>query len=346
MLKTINRYRKAIMMGLTRDVGTNKQAAGPVDKDKIKRILITRPNHRLGNMLLITPLVQEVHHTFPNAVIDLFVKGGVAFPIFEKYRYVGRIISLPKKHFKQLHKYIGSWISLKREKYDLVINVSARSSSGRLSTKAARATLKMYGDNNAMITQTDPEYRHLAKFPVYNFRDYLTDIGVKPNSGPVPVMSIKLSETEMEKGKAVIKALTGNNKPVISIFTNATGAKCYSEDMWGPTYKELLQRFPEYDVIEILPVENISRINFEAPHYYSKDIREIAAVMANSAVFIGADSGMMHLASAAGAPVIGLFSQTDPAIYGPYNNGSISVQSKTCPVGELFPSIEKVLKAP
>jgi ADP-heptose:LPS heptosyltransferase len=36
--------------------------------------------------------------------------------------------------------------------------------------------------------------------------------------------------------------------------------------------------------------------------FYSKDIREIGAVIANTEIFIGADSGIMHLASASLTP--------------------------------------------
>jgi ADP-heptose:LPS heptosyltransferase len=41
--------------------------------------------------------------------------------------------------------------------------------------------------------------------------------------------------------------------------------------------------------------ENVSQIAFKSPTFYSKDIREIGAVIANTEIFIGADSGIMHL---------------------------------------------------
>ena len=53
-------------------------------RNKIKRILICRPNHRLGNLLLITPLIQEISETFPDCKIDLFVKGGIAPTVISK----------------------------------------------------------------------------------------------------------------------------------------------------------------------------------------------------------------------------------------------------------------------
>ena len=68
-------------------------------------------------------------------------------------------------------------------------------------------------------------------------------------------------------------------------------------------------------------------INFKAPSFYSKDIREIASVFANTAIFIGADSGIMHLASAAQIPTVGLFSRYNQNEYQPYNNNSIAVNT-------------------
>ena len=44
---------------------------------------------------------------------------------------------------------------------------------------------------------------------------------------------------------------------------------------------------------------------------------EAAAVLQLAALFIGNDSGLMHLSAAAGAPTIGLFGPTDAATYRP-----------------------------
>jgi ADP-heptose:LPS heptosyltransferase len=44
---------------------------------------------------------------------------------------------------------------------------------------------------------------------------------------------------------------------------------------------------------------------------------EAVAVLQRAALFIGNDSGLMHLSAAAGAPTIGLFGPTDAGTYGP-----------------------------
>jgi len=46
-------------------------------------------------------------------------------------------------------------------------------------------------------------------------------------------------------------------------------------------------------------------------------LRELAALLRRSALFIGADTGPMHLAWGVGCPVVALFGPTDPALNGP-----------------------------
>ena len=72
---------------------------------QVKTILITRPNHRLGNNLLLTPLIKELSFIFPNAEIHIFTKGNLADVVFENYREVVKLIKLPRKPFKNLLKY-------------------------------------------------------------------------------------------------------------------------------------------------------------------------------------------------------------------------------------------------
>jgi len=47
------------------------------------------------------------------------------------------------------------------------------------------------------------------------------------------------------------------------------------------------------------------------------DLYELACWLAGASVYIGNDSGITHLAAAAGAPVAALFGPTDPAIWAP-----------------------------
>lgn len=55
-------------------------------------------------------------------------------------------------------------------------------------------------------------------------------------------------------------------------------------------------------------------------------LRALCAVLGRAALFVGIDSGVMHLASALDVPVVGLFGPTDPAQVGPQNRRSVVVR--------------------
>jgi len=235
---------------------------------------------------------------------------------------------LPKKPFKELFKYIKTFFSVRNKRYDLVINPVRDSSSGRILTLLAKSKFKVFGLLGDEIEEKAPDHNHMAKNAVYCLRYYLDKIGLDSKGNTMHLLDLKLSDAELIQGKKLLNELVDPNKETISIFTYATGTKCYSVEWWLEFYDALKKEYQDqYNILEVLPVENISQINFTAPSFYSKDVREIAAVFAASKVFIGADSGIMHLSSAAKAKTIGLFSVTSEAIYKPYGNGSYSLNT-------------------
>ena len=348
ILKRVNVVKRIVLGALTQNVGASNdyQNAGPLDKSEIKRVLIIRPNHRLGNQLLITPLVQEVEEIFPDCKIDLFVKGGIAPIIFKNYQNIDNIIKLPKKHFKELLQYIYGWLKLRSRRYDIVINVVKGSSSGRLSTKFSNAKYKFYGDDedNFQLKYTDSE--HIAKYPVYSLRYSLSKLGIKIADKEVPSLDIKLSSSEIAEGKKILQGLIDKKEEkTICLFTYATGAKCYTESWWLQFYDRLKTEYPNFNIIEILPVENISNIAFKEPTLYSKDIREMGAVIANTDIFIGADGGVMHLAGSVKTPTLGLFSVTSLNMYTPYGNKSKGLDTNKLSIDELIGEMNRILLA-
>ncbi|MFC4740669.1 glycosyltransferase family 9 protein [Flavobacterium ponti] len=349
LLSKINIYRRKVTKKLTNSIGNSGGSFSNIefidDFSKIKRVLIVRPNHRLGNTLLYTPVVLEVIEAFPQASIDLFVKGKVAKIVFKNYTSVNRFIVLPKKHFKKLHKYLYGWFSLITKRYDLVINVDVKSSSGKIATKISNSKYKFYGSEFEKIIKFNAKQKHFAKLPVYKLRNYLYNSSDKIIENPIKELNLQLSKNEILSSKEKLNSIVSDTKKeTIGIFTYATGNKCYSEDWWNEMYSKLLIEFKDYNIVEILPVENISQINFKAPTYYSKDIREIAAFISNTKLFIGADSGMMHLACATKTAVIGLFSKTPKEKYGPYGKNKFGINTNEVSIDSTIEIIKKTLK--
>ncbi len=343
--KSINAFRRNAMHVVTKNIGKSHSGVRvePIVNSEMKRILICRPNKRLGNLLLITPLIQEIANTFPNCKIDLFVTGNLATALFKNYENISRIIQLPENPFKHLLKYMGGWIAIKKNHYDLVVNVVENSSSGRLSTQFANSKCKFFGNINVDIQLRYKDYEHMAKFPVYAFRIYLMKMGFTENDNPVPTLNLRLSAFEMAEGEKELKRLVNNEKKTICLFTYATGDKCYSESWWEIFYERLKTEYQDYNIIEVLPVQNISKISFKAPTFCNKDVRVVGSLIANTQLLICADGGVMHLSSSVDTPTVGLFSVTCPNNYQPYNNNSVGINTNNGNVDECMKAINNIL---
>jgi len=57
-------------------------------------------------------------------------------------------------------------------------------------------------------------------------------------------------------------------------------------------------------------------------------LRELCSLLTRARLFVGIDSGVMHLSSALDIPVVGLFGPTDPFYVGPQNTKSIVVKQE------------------
>ncbi len=334
MRRKINRFfSKLFIVNRTSDLEFNQNIT------QVKKILISRPNHRLGNNLLLTPLIREVIEVFPNAEIHLFLMGNIGDFVFENYKDITKIMKLPRKPFKNLLNYCASWFSIFNDNYDLAINANRVSYSGKLAVKLSRSRYKFYNVFNKELSKIR-DYTHNAKNPIYNLRYQLKNQLDRVNY-TIPKLDIKLRDYEIQNGEKLLKSMFHEQKPIISIFTFATGDKCFSKDWWRGFYSKIKNFEDKYNILEILPAENVSQIDFAAKSYYSRDIREIASVISNVKIFIGADSGMMHLANSRKVTTIGLFSVTEAEFYGVYGDKNININTNNNDLDFILNSIRE-----
>jgi ADP-heptose:LPS heptosyltransferase len=294
-------------------------------------------------MLLITPLVQEVVDYFPNCRIDLFVKGFLGPVIFRNYANINDFIQLPRNPHSELIGYLKGWLRIKKEFYDLVINVIADSSSGRLSARFSKGKYKFFGNESIDAPIEGPDDKHMAKSPVFKLRNYLHTLGYKRNERPAPLIDLKLTAVELAHGRTLLRSLVRNLKETICLYTYATGGKCYSKDWWDIFYTRIKLECPGYNLIEILPIENVSQLSFAAPSFYSKDVRELGSLIANTTMFIGADSGVMHLASSVHVPTVGFYAVTAKDGYAPYNDRSVAIDTNNTELDDWMREITNIL---
>jgi len=341
MYKSLNPYKRAFFKFVTRSF-VNKNL--PIDTslyntNKKIRVLVIRPNHRLGNQLLLSPLLQEIEATYPNAEIDLLVNGRLSRILFKNYDSVNHIHSLPKKPFKNLFTYANVLFEAITKRYDIGISAVEDSNSGKIFLKLSNCKHKIYdsGEN----TMNKP--RNIAKYPIYNFRSAV-NFSSSLKQTTYPKLDLKLSSDEINRGFEILRQFTSKDKPVIAIYTYATGDKMLSKNWWIRCYNKLKSSFPDHQIIEILPKENVSQLDFKTSHYYSNNLREIAAIIENCDLFISADNGIMHLAASTNTTTFGLFKVTSASVYEPYGNHNTSLTADKNAITDLLYAIEQLPK--
>jgi len=349
MKTQINQVRRTFLRWVTSKLASASPKK-PLPKEfdyATSRVLIVRPNHRLGNQILISPIIAELIASMPHCKIDLLLQGNLGPLLFQNVPQIDTIIKLPRKPFKELGLYLKTLRNLQAKKYDFAINAVQYSSSGRLYTMLANARYKIVGqENDPAILSSTTDSRHIAKYQLYTVRNYLKQLNIPVNAGSATPLTIFLSEQEKKLGKNILDGLVPASKKTIAIYTFATGGKCLPESWWTPFYERLKTTYPEHNILEILPAENVSQINFAATHWYSRELREIAGVIANCEVWIGADCGIMHLACASETPTLGLFSGYNVTQYVPYNTGSKAIMQPENAhfTDDIFNELHTILK--
>lgn len=297
----------------------------------IRRVLVCRPNHRLGNLLLLTPLLRELQRALPDAEVDMVLAGTDGAKLFRTFRNVGHIYTLSRRMVRHPLQTARIAAQIRHAHYDLVIDPCEGSQSSRLLSAIAHATCVVdarataAGADRPSAADAPAMPQHMAKQPVYLLRQAVPRHGAADD---YPALDLQLAPDEQRRGQQILDTLTSSSSPsVIGIFADATGAKRYSEAWWLGFIAALRASAPGFTIVEIAPPDGRSRLAARFPGFFSPDIREVAAVISRMACFISADCGVMHLSSASGTPTIGLFSVTDMAKYAPYGNGSCGIDT-------------------
>jgi hypothetical protein len=109
----------------------------------IKSVLIVRPNVRLGNNLLLTPLLAELEKKFPRARIDVLTSSQDAPALFSGFLTVDRVLVFPRHGASHLPEYLNVLRKLLSRHYDLVVDPCPKSRTSRLYSSLVRAKLRI-----------------------------------------------------------------------------------------------------------------------------------------------------------------------------------------------------------
>lgn len=312
---------------------------GPLPWDRIRRVLLCRPNHRLGNLLFLTPVLAEIEARHPGVTVDIVGACDGAGALFCGYRNVGTVFELPRNGFHAPGQFARVVLSFLRERYDLVIDPELRSRSARFLVNRCRTTYRLgfAGTGNpgrlthALAGLNVPP--HMSQRAVYLLRGASQAAGADPDT-PYPALDLRLRSEERAWGAALVARVlrqeyARHRAPAIAIFASATGAKRYPIEWWLKLTAQLRLQLPRASFLEVLPPGVARPSELGLPTFRSGDLREVAAVISATSLFVSADCGVLHLACASGAPrVIGLFSVTDAAVYGPVGAGRHAIVTR------------------
>jgi heptosyltransferase-3 len=321
--------RQLLGRALTRLLGERKYCS-QLRVDGISSVLICRINGRLGNTVLLTPLVKRIHELLPRASIDLAVAYPKAGELLHNFPGLRRIILFPHKGQGLVQRYLGALRQLRAERYDLALDPIPESTSGRVVLTLCRARYRVgfltdsqWAPLTHAVAAPDVDM-HQAALPVFLFSRLVG----KPDDSSCLQLTLCLRPEEIESGRtAVTQAIESFARATVSprrpasrafgFFAHATGLKVIERSWWIAFWEAFLELEPDAIPVEFLPPQADAPSDTRFPSLHFGSLRALTGAIAATRMFISADTGPMHLASSTAVPTVALFCASDPALYGP-----------------------------
>ena len=304
-----------------------RDAATRLDPRQIHSVLIGRINGRLGNTLFLTPMIERLHALLPEAEIDLAVSYPNAATLLAGMPGVRQVIVFPHKGRGIIPQYVRALRRLRTTHYDLAVDPTPFSTSGRLLLSVTRARFRLgfkVPSQWAALTHAipmPPQAMHQGRQSAY-----LVSTALGASWEPETIrLWLPLAPQEIDAARVAVDAVTSRSGPRVGYFAHATGLKVLPAAWWARFWTALLARHPDIVPVEFLPGTSAAPTvpGFAALHLRSQ--RELTAAIATLRLFVSADAGPMHLASTTDTPTMGLFQVTDPVLYGPLKSTDRSI---------------------
>jgi heptosyltransferase III len=259
------------------------------------RILFVTSN-RVGDAVLSTCLLDHLIHAYPQSRITVAC-GRVAEGVFARMPNREGTIILDKRPYG-LH-WLPLWAGVVRTVWDLVVDIRGSGLAFLVATKRRAVWRRRPGHKIAelgAILDLDPPPLPVAWTAP---EDRACAAALLPAGRPVialgPTANWAPKTWPPERFAALFRALAAGPVPgaIPAVFA-------------GPGAEERALARP---VLQLLPgaIDLCGTLS----------LPEAAACLARAALYLGNDSGLMHLAAATGTPTLGLFGPTPAAEYAP-----------------------------
>lgn len=275
--------------------------------------------NQLGDLLFSLPVLEAARKQYPNAVIYSVVRPNLA----ELLRATG----LTDKIFIKEKKFIDNFKMIKEIRTENIKNAVLFSESPEtLITAFLCVSGKRTGFTTAslsfLLTERAPKkgvpslYNNIKlaeKFGIKNVRHNYTEIvKIKPENEQNAVQW--LNKNNIKENNFIIISAGASSRRL---------EKCLKNEVWAETVNKLhdmnMTVVFTAAIWEKDSVESIISGCYKKPYVYypQNGLADMSAFMKKGALFIGIDSGLMHLAAAVGLRCIALYGNTDPSQIGP-----------------------------
>jgi heptosyltransferase III len=317
--------------------------------EEVSTILICRINGRIGNTLFLTPLIRYLHQLLPSAAIDLALAYPAAAELLRGLPGVRRIIVFPHRQPQSIGRYLAALRSLRACRYDLAIDPTEFSTSGRVMLALTRSRYRLGFASRgqwAPLTHAVPlplQAMHQAVRPLY-LPHRIFGAALEPSAVR---LWLPLPEQELEQGRRLIaQAIEPEHLQTPSnafgFFAHAANLKLIDRSWWVTFWDAFLALEPQAIPVEFLPSVAHAPTDDRFASLHVRSTRGLTAAIAATRVFISTDTGPMHLASTTAVPTVGLFLASDPGLYGPLKSDDLAIDVSRCSPREVAQNCQRV----
>ena len=282
----------------------------------------------LGDIVHTLPAVHALRKSFPAARIDWLVDEKWA-PILAGNRDVSNIIAMNRGSWRNV---MNTAARLRRTRYDVAIDFQSLYRSamiGRLSGAPARIGFdaQYSRERGAAFFYTQHVQPKRAHKIEHNL-ELVESVGARAEKIAFPLAD------DAQAAEEVKRILCGNGVNEYFVLSPGGGwvSKCWPAERHGELARALAERYGWTSVVSFGPGEEglaeTVRRNAGSPEPFVQrfNLKQLVPLLRRAKLVIAGDTGPLHLASALGTPVVGLYGPTDPARNGPFSAGGMVVR--------------------
>lgn len=297
----------------------------------VKKILVIKMRHH-GDVLLTSPVFSNLKKVLPEASVDAFLYKDT-LPMLEGHPAIDRFFLYDRgwkklSFFKKMKKEMALLLQIRKEKYDLVINLT-EGDRGAIIALISKATFRVgFDPENKGFKFKKNIYTHLVKnckmprHTVERQLDVLRRIGIFPEFKDRDLV-LDIPETAQASLRT---KLTASNFIVIHPVSRWK-FKCLPPQKIAKLMTTLHERgfslvlTASSDPEELAMCDEILKLAPSVPVTNLAGqitLKELCALISLARCLICVDSVPLHIASATKTPVIALFGPTSDKNWGPW----------------------------